>query len=345
MKNHSLSLLYLLIVLATIPFTTSWCYKNFLTIPGEVTKMDVSVDNAYLAITSAATNTGTNSVFVYDLLNYKLQFTYTAVGVTCARFSGDGAYLGVSHNNGTIFLFNGKPGFSSTPIRTYVTAGAIVDIDFNTNNTKLLVCYSTNRYDVYLDYFGNLTSTNVTLVNGVVRCRFSANDDIGLIDTNRFVRVYRAGTNTNATNIQAGGTVSFRQIDFKPSTATPVKFIVTGIDVKSYYATDSSPASLTANVFTLSGGAGTSGGVMNAACYSGDSSFYAVVGNNVDARVFLFYDNDTLATVFNDVTSTLASTNPTLSCVFTHDGNNLYVGSRDNSNNIAFLHLYRKNCF
>jgi hypothetical protein len=307
--------------------------------------MDVSPDNAYLAITSAPTAAGTNSVFVYDILNYKLQFTYTAAGITCARFSGDGLYLGVSNNNGTIFLLSGKPAFSSTPIKTYLSGGAIVDIDFNTLSAKLLVCYSTNRYDVYSDFLGNFTSTNISLTSGVIRCRFSANDDIGLIDTGRYVRVYKAGTNNNSTNLLGGSSV-FKQFDFKPSNTTPVKFIVTGNDTRSYYATDSNPPSLTASVFTLSGTAGTGSGVMNAACYSGDGSYYAVVGGSSDAKVFLFYDNDTLSTVFNDVSPTQATTNPTLSCIFTHDGNNLYVGSTDSSsNNIAYLHIYRKNCF
>jgi hypothetical protein len=285
-------------------------------IPGEAAKVDINPDNAYIAVTSIAQN----SVLIYDLANYNLVLNYTPSSgtVASAKFTHDGLYLGVGLNNGVINLINGRPSFSSNPIFSFTSGGNVADIDFNSASSKLLVCYSNiARYDIYNNYTGTLIAVNTSSINNIIRCKFSANDDIGFIDNNKNIKIFRAATNVVSTSITSNA--NLKQFDFKPTNATPIKFIATGNDTKSYYAIDNNPGSMTSNSFSLtSNSAGLSNGVMNPACYSGDAQYYAVGGGGSDGRVFLFYDNNTISSVFNDAIS--ANNYPLASCEFTRDG-------------------------
>lgn len=306
--NPSISLLTLLLFLALLVPSTPWCYKSFFAIQGEAPIMDISPDNAYMAITAISQN----AILVYDLANYNLLLNYTPPSstVASAKFTNDGIYLGIALNNGNINLISGRPTFNSSVLIPFTTGLAIADIDFNTNNNKMLVCYSnTARYDIYHNYTGVGTQSTVqkNVGNNILRCMFSANDDIGLIDNNKMIKIYTS-SNTISTSITSNA--NFKNFDIKPTTATPIKFIASGNDTKGYYATDTNPGSMTANSF--SGSSVLSGGVMTPACYSGDALYYAFGGSNSDGRVFVFYDNDTLGYVFNDAFS--VSNYPFASC-------------------------------
>ncbi len=278
-----------------LPLCTSWCYKNYMVTQSEVTKMDISPDNAYMAITSVAQN----NVLVYDLANYNLLLNYTVGGsnIASAKFTNDGIYLGVGLSTGAssgfINLLSGRPPFSSTPILSFTAAGKIADIDFNAANTKLLVCYSNiARYDIYTSYAATLSAnTNITVPNNIIRCKFSLNDDIGFIDTNKYLKIYKASTNTISSNVVAGSS-NFKQLDIKNSSTTPIKFVAVGNDTKTYYNTDNPVTTILTS--STSGTSSLSDGQMAAVCYSGDLTEYASVGDGNDGRVFLFYDNNTI---------------------------------------------------
>jgi hypothetical protein len=240
MKTSSISLLPLLLVLL-LPLCTPWCYKGYMPLTNEVAKIDISPDNAYMAIVSI---NAPNRVFVYDLANYNLLLNYSVTGhtITSAKFTNDGIFLGVGTRvvgGGSVNLLSGRPPFSSTVIRTFVGAGNIADIDFNRLNNKLLVCYSNiNRYDIYTSYSGTvLTDKNITVPNSIRRCKFTANDDIAFIDDNEYFKIYRASSNTVSTNVQ-GANNDFKQLDIKNSTTGATKFLVVGNDTKIFYNND-----------------------------------------------------------------------------------------------------------
>jgi hypothetical protein len=320
MKAPSISLLSLFLALL-LPLCTSWCYKNYIVTQGEVTKMDISPDNAYMAVTSVAQN----HVLVYDLSSYNVLLNYSVASsnVVAAKFSNDGIYLGVGlttgGSSGFINLLSGRPPFSSAINKTLTAGGKIVDIDFNSANTKLLVCYSNiGRYDIYTSYTATLSAANISVPNPIIRCKFSPNDDIGFVDNNRYLKIYKASTNAVSSNVVVGSN-SFKQLDIKnltTTTPTTIKFVAVGNDTKTYYATDSPTTTMATASF--SGASSLSNGQMAAVCYSGDLSEYASVGDGSDGRVFLIYDNDTIQRTFNDAIS--ASNYPLASCQFTRDG-------------------------
>lgn len=337
MRSNSLFPLLSLLLILTL--THSWCYKSYFTVPGESTTLDISPDSAYMAVTAVPQN----AVYVYDILNNNLLLNYTpsAGTVVTARFSRDGVYLGIAANNGAnaaITLLSGRSTFNSTTLINFpLTSRNIADIDFNQNSTKLLACYSNgNKYEIFNNYtgVGTASTSSVTIANNIVKCRFSQNDDVGYIDTNKGTKIYRpAGTSsTSITNAAA----NYKNFDIRQTTATPIKFIAAGSDTKSYYATDTNPGSMTANSYSLT--SILSSGVMTSACYSGDSLFYASAGGGTDMRIFIFADNDTLFQVFNEPTLTH------LSCRFTPDGSYLYFGTAASSS-FSNVYIYKKNCF
>lgn len=267
---RSNSLLPLLSLLLLLTLTHSWCYKGFFNVPGDSTTIDISPDSAYMVVTAVPQN----AVYVYDIVNNNLLLNYTpSVGtVVTARFTKDGVYLGIATNNGAnsaITLISGKPTFNSTTLINFpLTSKNLADIDFNQNSTKILACYSNNnRYEVISNYTGTFTNTPVTILNNIVKCRFSQNDDIGYIDTNRGTKIYRpAGTvSTNITNAAA----NYRNFDIRQTTATPIKFISAGSNTNSFFASDTNPGSMTTNSYSLT--TTLSNGVMTPACYSGDA--------------------------------------------------------------------------
>ena len=334
---RSSSLFPLLSLLLLLALARSWCYKGYFTVPGESTTLDISPDSAYMAVTAVPQN----AVYVYDIMNNNLLLNYTpsAGTVVTARFSKDGVYLGIATNNGAnavITLISGRPTFNSTTLITFpLSSRNLADIDFNQNSTKLLACYSNgNRYAIIGNYTGTSTNTPVTILNNIVKCRFSQNDDVGYIDTNKGTKIYRpAGTvNTNITNAAA----NYKNFDIRQTSATPIKFIAGGSDIKSYFATDTNPGSMTANSYSLT--SNLNNGVMTPACYSGDAQFYAVGGGGSDERIFIFADNDTLHQVFSEPTLSH------LSCRFTPDGSYLYFGTAASSS-FSNVYIYKKNCF
>jgi WD40 repeat protein len=147
------------------------------------------------------------------------------------------------------------------------------------------------------------------------------------------VKIY---TSTFSLSTNIASNANLKNFDIRQTTSTPIKFIASGNDTKSYYALDNNPGSMTLNSYTLS--TFLSNGVMTPACYSGDAAFYAFGGGGSDPRVFIFADNNTLYSVFNDSTISL------LSCSFTPDGSYLYFGSILSSS-IANIYIYKKNCF
>lgn len=96
MKLVSISTILTLTLL--ISLTTSWCYKGYFNIPGDATNVDISPNNAYMAVTSPTQN----SVFIYDLINHNLLLTLATTGVVTSKFSKDGIYLGIGYSNGTV---------------------------------------------------------------------------------------------------------------------------------------------------------------------------------------------------------------------------------------------------
>lgn len=337
MKSLSISSSTLLLLLAFLSIVSPWCYKLSFPVQGDVSMIDISPDNAFMVITANAQN----AILVYDLANYNLALSYVPASgtVTCAKFSKDGIYLGIGNNDGTIILISGRPTFNSTVLFSFNTGKAVSDIDFNSAFTKMLVCYSNAaRYDIYSNYTGTSTTTSTTISNNIIHCKFSANDDIGFIDTNNRIRIYRS---TNVVSSNINGNSNFKNFDIKPSTTTPIKFIASGNDTKSYFAYDTNPGSMTQNSFSLT--TTLSNGQMNPACYGGDGNYYAFGGGGTDPRIFIFYDaNDTLAQVFND------NTNPSnyglLFCKFTSDSSYLYFGTAYSSN-YALIYVYKKNCY
>ncbi len=324
MRYTSISLLLLSLLLLS-PVVNSWCYKSFFTVPGESTNMDISPDGAYMAITSSSSP---NAVFVYDL-NYNLLLNYKVSGQTIvtAKFTKDGIYLGVALANGVVHLLSGKATFNSTVMITITTGkSTVVDFDFNRNSNKMLLCYS-NKYDIYNNYAGGGVQTNNSnnVPNNIIHCSFGYNDEVGLIDTNKFVRVY----STLTTAISSSN--NFKDFDFRMAAGTAKFIVVGGSDTKSHYAVNNA-SSLTQNTGTLSGSNN-----FNSACYSGDNLNYAFGGAS-DNRAFIYADNNTLIQIFKDSTESL------ISCSFTPDGSYLYYGTAAN-NGFSFVHIYKNNCF
>jgi hypothetical protein len=300
MRATSISFLPLLILLTLLSPSSSWCYKSFFPLQGEASSVDISPDSAYMAITSIPQNI----VQIYDLINYNLLFNYVPASgtVAAARFTNDGIYLGIGLSNGIVNLISGRVAFNSSVLITFTVAGSISDMDFNSNNNKLLVCYSNQaRYDIINNYTGNgLPLVQKTVSNNVQHCQFSANDDIGLIDTNKRIQIYRASNNAVSTSITTNA--NFKNFDIRQTTTTPIKFIAAGNDTKGYFAFDTNPSGMT--LMSLTYTSSLSNGVMTPACYSGDGLYYAFGGGGNDQRIFLYYDNDTIASVFNDAIST-----------------------------------------
>lgn len=341
MKSSSISLFPLLLAFL-LPLCTPWCYQNYIPLPSEVAKIDFSPDNAYMAIISI---NSPSLLLVYDMANYNLLLNYTAgSNVISAKFSNDGIYLAVGISTGSgsgyVSLLSGRPPFSSTPSATFTTGGNITDIDFNNANTKLLVCYSSiTRYDIYTNYSGTVVAnTNFTVADKIIRCKFTANDDIALIDVNKYFRIYKATTNGLASNVQTN--VNFKQLDIKNSTTTPIKFVVVGNDSKVFYNVDSPVTTvLSANIWGTSGFSST----FSVVCYSGDLGVYAAAASGSDARVLLISDsNNAIQMTFNDAIT--PNNNALISCQFTRDGSYLFVGSQLSSG-IAYLYIYKKNCY
>lgn len=210
----------------------------------------------------------------------------------------------------------------------------LTDIDFNPNSSRLLICYSSNRFDICTNYL-NATPTCTPIATSlsndtITKCRFSQNDDVGYIDNNRQVRIYRfAGTWYNLYTSSLPN--AFKSFDIRQTTPTPIKFIAAGAgDSKGYYASDTAGSITNMNVL--------SGGNTLAACYSGDGLFYAFAGTSTDFRVFIYYDNNTQTQIFNHSTTSI------LSCIFTPDGSYLYTGTVATSS-ISTIYMYKKNCY
>lgn len=342
MKTPSISLLSLLLALL-IPLSTPWCYKNYMPLPSEVAKIDFSPDNAYMALVSI---NAPNWLLVYDLANYDLLLNYSVSGstITSAKFTNDGIYLGVGLNTGPtglVYLLSGRPPFSSTVNASFVLPGNIADIDFNTGNSKLLVCYSNHaRYDIYGNYTGTLNvNNNITLPSNIIRCKFSANDDIAFIDTNKYLKIYKS-TNSISSNVQVNGP-GFKQLDVKNSTTTPIKFVGVGNDTKIFYNFDS-PVTTVLTVSTSST-SNLANGQFSVVCYSGDLNYYASAAGGSDGRVYLISDStNSVNLTFND------AINPNnyglISCAFTRDGSYLFVGSQVNAGT-GYLYIYKQNCY
>lgn len=256
----------------------------------------------------AITTTSPNRVYVYDLYNYNrlMEYNPSPSTPTTARFSIDGNYLAVVLSNKSIVFLSGGPTFNQTIKYIINTANTINDINFSPNGNKLLVCYTSNSYDVYSNYLNASSNTNTATSAQVKKCKFTKNDSVAYIDAANGLKII--GSAGAVTTNCAGATYTIFDVKM---TAGAIKFIAGGSNANSYYGSDPT-TTVTANSYSPLSVPGS--GVSGVACYAGDGLYYTFASTGNDKKVYIFADNNTLYDVFSNVNANL------LSCEYTHNG-------------------------
>ena len=203
--------------------------------------------------------------------------------VQTARFTKDTQYLAVGLDNGTVLFLTGKPPYSNTPLWTIdvESSKTIVDIGFNSNNMKMVVCFSNSAgQDIYLvhDYAGTPSLDSTSLNNHAQGCKLSESDEVVVIDQNKRAYIYDTDGSGNivtpaSTLFQEGN--KFMDLDVRPTTAAPSKVVVANEndDIGGHFFDGDS--SYTQNTFTSA-----PSNQMLAACFSPQADFYAFGGKD-----------------------------------------------------------------
>lgn len=261
----------------------------------------------------AITSTAANRLYVYDLYNYNrlMDFTPASGTITTAKFSIDGNYLAVALSNKTIVFLSGGPTFNQTIKYAINTTHTISDIDFSPNGSKLLVCYAANSFDIYSNYLNASSNTPTSYTPAstqIKKCKFTKNDSVAYIDSANALKI--VGSAGTFTTNSPGAAYSI--FDVRMTTGA-IKFIAGGSNANSYYGTDPTTTTMTANSYSPLSVPGS--GVSGVACYAGDGLFYTSASTGTDKKVYIFADStNALYDIFGNVNANI------LSCEYTHNG-------------------------
>jgi WD40 repeat protein len=343
LESMKVSLQLVLALLLLVQLGTPWCLKTTVNLTSAVTKVAYSPDNTMIAVTS----TSANNVVVYDTTNFFALFTFTpsANNVKVARWSKDGLWLGVGHDNGRIDLVPGAAPFSNTPTYSFSpnVNKVISDLDFNWNNNKMLVCYSNDNNFFVVDNYAN-NGSRAYRSKGIgqksLAGRWSKNDDAVVIDDNRNALVFPIPASPTGIPGQSAKATTpltdFTDVAVRPTTTTPIKIVAsgggTGQKQSSYFFNSGATPALTNNAPTTN-----PAGVVRTACYGGDALNYAVGGD--DKKLWIY------AEASNSESQVMAEgVNNLLSCQFSNDGENIAVGT-DLTSGAAYVLIYARTCF